>query len=163
MSTGCPSETHYHPLPPAADWRQGALGAVQRRQQRSTPARELVVDYIAALARPFTAEELVAELVARQGRSGRATIYRTLDSLREAGWVTRIQGEGEQHAYTRLMPGHHHSVVCTCCGVTLVLGGCDLDALLAPILAEAGFAIAGHRLELYGTCASCQLAHARSG
>jgi Fur family ferric uptake transcriptional regulator len=143
-------------LPPAADWRYGALAAVQQRQQRATPARALVVDYIAALERPFTAEELVAELAERQQRSGRATVYRTLDWLRDAGWITRVQGDGEQHAYTRLMPGHHHSVVCTLCGATLILGGCDLDAVLAPILAGSGFTIEGHRLELYGTCAHCQ-------
>jgi Fur family transcriptional regulator, ferric uptake regulator len=129
-------------------------------RQRATPARQLLVDSIAAINRPFTAEELVDEFVNRQSLTGRATVYRTLDWLRISGWISRVQHDGEHATYTRTLPGHHHTVICTNCGTTLMLGGCDLETLLAPVLASSGFEVQGHVLELYGRCSRCQAANA---
>lgn len=155
MSTCQDEKPHYHAEPTPAQWLSGAADAIQRQQKRATPARQRIVDRIAAIGGAFTAEELVGEFVTRQGITGRATVYRTLDWLRASGWITRVQHEGDPSSYTRTLPGHHHAVICTACGTTLMLGGCDLDALLAPILAASGFLIEGHVLELYGQCARC--------
>jgi Fur family transcriptional regulator, ferric uptake regulator len=148
-------QLHYHSAPSAEAWRRGATAALADLQQRATPARQRLVERIAAIDRPFTAEELVATFVTQAGVTGRATVYRTLDGLRASGWISRIQHDETHVTYTRTLPGHHHTVICRGCGAALLLGGCDLDALLAPVLFGSGFVVEGHHLELYGRCAQC--------
>lgn len=84
-------------------------------------------------------------------------IYRLLEVLRAAGWITRVQSYGEQHTYARLLPGHHHSLICTQCGTTLVIGGCDIEDALAPTIAQTDFEVHGHLLEHYGLGGRCRL------
>ncbi|NJL34520.1 MAG: hypothetical protein HC893_12490 [Chloroflexaceae bacterium] len=95
-----------------ATWRHSAEVALRAARLRCTFPRRAILDWIAAATGPFTAEQLVAALEAQHGSSSRATIYRLLDWLQSAGWLTRIYSDGTQHAYARFWPGHHHTAVC---------------------------------------------------
>ncbi|MBA3471166.1 MAG: transcriptional repressor [Herpetosiphonaceae bacterium] len=137
-------------------WCDGAEQALLVAGHRSTLPRRAVLSWIAQQHGPFTAEVLVRQLESERGESSRATIYRTLDWLRSAGWIARVHSEGAEHAYARVLPGHHHHAVCTRCGVILVVGGCLLEALVGPTLAAIDFEIHSHLLELYGVCSPCR-------
>jgi Fur family ferric uptake transcriptional regulator len=140
----------------AQAWRAGVEQAFARAGLRSTAPRGAVIDWIAASTAPFTAETLVRALERDHGISSRATIYRTVEWLRSQGWIARVHSDDTQHTYSRLLPGHHHHVVCTQCGTTLIIGGCAIEQVLAPLLAPTGFHVQGHVLELYGVCRRCR-------
>jgi len=157
MKTPCEhKQPHTHTTPSAEEWRAGVERAFALAGHRATAPRGAVVDWIAASTAPFTAETLVRALERDYGISSRATIYRTVEWLRSRRWIARVHSDDTQHAYTRLLPGHHHNAVCTQCGTTLLIGGCAIEQVLAPLLAPTGFQVQGHVLELYGVCEQCR-------
>jgi Fe2+ or Zn2+ uptake regulation protein len=139
-----------------ATWRHRAEAALRAAGLRCTFPRRAILDWIAAAAGPFTAEQVVAALEAQHGSSSRATIYRLLDWLQSAGWLTRIYSDGTQHAYARFWPGHHHTAVCIRCGSAAVISECHVEESIRPALAALDFELHGHVLELYGVCTNCR-------
>jgi Fur family ferric uptake transcriptional regulator len=132
-------------------------GAWQAAGLRATEPRVRVLQTIARYARPFSAEELYADLKGQDdANTGRATVYRTLEQLHSGGWLARIHQQGLEAGYAPSFPGHLHHLVCTSCGVVIAFEGCALDELLARLAAQTNFAIDGHLLQLYGRCAACQ-------
>jgi Fur family peroxide stress response transcriptional regulator len=83
------------------------------------------------------------------------TVYRTIGTLVELGYVTR----------TMLMPGparydanltHHHHFVCTRCGATRDIGHPSLDAIQVPEDAMGLGRVETVQVQLRGVCADCE-------
>ncbi len=140
---------------PSNIWRKLAEESMIAARQRITGPRRAILDWIAAVDTPFTAETVVSAL-AEQGFSSRPTIYRTVDWLRSVGWIARVQADAPDHAYVRLLPGHYHPVVCERCGKTLVIAGCSALADVRSALHKRGFEVHTHVLELRGLCEHCR-------
>ncbi len=137
-------------------WRQGAEAAMRSDGLRCTFPRRAILDWIAAATAPFTAEQVVAALETQHGMSSRATIYRLLDWLQAAGWLTRIYSNDSPHAYARFLPGHHHTAICVRCGRAAIMSDCHVEESLRLALTALDFELHGHVLELYGVCAQCR-------
>ena len=106
-------------------------------------------------SRHFSAADLVADAQVRSIRIGRATVFRTLDLLLASDIIERIDLPDGEHAYLACRPNHHHHVICTGCGRSNDVDDGDLRGLVAAVERATGFAIDGHRLELFGRCPSC--------
>ena len=132
------------------------LDPLTRSGLRVTEPRRLVAGLIATRSGHFTAADLAAEARRRPVAIGRATIFRTLDVFVRLGGVERIDLPTGEHAYVRCEPSHHHHVVCSACGRTDEVDGCDMQAVVREIAARTGYRVDGHRLELYGICPDCQ-------
>ncbi len=132
------------------------LGPLTRSGLRVTEPRRVVAELIATRSGHFTAADLAADAGQRQVAIGRATIFRTLDVFVRLGGVERIDLPTGDHAYVRCEPAHHHHVVCSACGRTDEVDGCDLQAVVREIAERTGYRVDGHRLELYGICPDCQ-------
>ncbi|MBI3821604.1 MAG: transcriptional repressor, partial [Planctomycetes bacterium] len=65
--------------------------ASRPRRQRFTPQRRDMVRYIFSKHNHFDADELIDEMKREGFRIGRATIYRTLHGLVDAGLLRRIE------------------------------------------------------------------------
>jgi Fe2+ or Zn2+ uptake regulation protein len=139
-----------------ADWHDRVAEAMRASGQRMTIARLAIISWIAAQERPFSAEALTVALAQHPASIGRATAYRTVDWMREWGWLARVQTERGDYTYVRTLPGHHHHAICVRCGVTLLVEGCSALDSLSSLLALQGFQVQGHLLELFGLCASCR-------
>jgi Fur family ferric uptake transcriptional regulator len=128
-------------------------GLLLPAQTRLTRQRRAILDLIAARKGRFTAAELYEDAGRRASRPGLATVYRTVELLRQTGSVRALAG-GTRPAYIRCEPGHHHHLVCVSCGAVEETELCG-----APTPAELrrryGFTAEGHELEIYGTCARC--------
>jgi Fur family ferric uptake transcriptional regulator len=121
---------------------------------RHTSTRVAIAEAIAARTVPFTARELVDELAPRG--IGRATVFRALDLLVQTGLLERLHGDVQCHSYTFCVPQHHHHLVCTSCGkVTSIVAGA-VERALRSLAREAHFLPAGHHVEVFGTCQTCQ-------
>jgi Fur family ferric uptake transcriptional regulator len=127
------------------------------RATRVTGPRRALSALVARRRGHFTAADLLAD--ARDGgvSVGRATVFRTLDLMAEAGQLERIDLPSGEHAYVACAPqGHHHHVVCRVCGKSVEIADSGLLSVVEEVGRKSGFRIESHRLELFGLCRECK-------
>jgi Fur family ferric uptake transcriptional regulator len=123
---------------------------------RATRQRLAVGDALAELDDFHSAQQIHDILVRRGDRVGLSTVYRTLQSMADAGEVDVLRSdEGEAH-YRRCSSGHHHHLVCRSCGRTVEVEGPTVERWADRIAAEHDFADVSHTLEIFGVCADCR-------
>ena len=122
---------------------------------RLTAARRTVIDALLTAGGHISADRLYEQLKANGEQVGRMTVFRTLDLLVEVGLIRPVyQGDGAAH-YILLRDGHHHHLVCTSCNKHFEFDECNLHDLSERLSAQFNFKVAGHLIEIYGTCADC--------
>lgn len=116
---------------------------------RLTPQRRAVIDAVAAQERSFTVVDVFERARRKEPTIGLATVYRTVELLREAGSVRQLAG-----AYVRCHSGHHHHLVCVSCGAVEETELCGAPSA-AVLQRRHGFRAQSHDLDVYGLCARC--------
>jgi Fur family ferric uptake transcriptional regulator len=135
-------EGHYPSL-------MGIMKAVATRKTRQKTAIRAVFE---RTGRPLTTAE-VLEIAQRDvARLGIATVYRSIKTLLDEGWLVPVELPGETARYEIAGKGHHHHFHCESCGSVFELDGCQ-PAI--ERLAKPGFIVRSHEVVLYGTCAEC--------
>jgi Fur family transcriptional regulator, ferric uptake regulator len=129
-----------------------ALSVMAEHGYRATAPRRAVVTAVLSHDRPFSAEQIVAELPS----IGRATVYRTLEVLASVDLLTRLLQPGGHPAYVIGQPGHRHHLVCSNCGDVVSFTECPVDSLVSELVRDTDYAIEGHHLEIFGRCPECQ-------
>lgn len=123
---------------------------------RLTEARAAIVE--AALARTghYPIEDLIADLKRLGIRGSKATVYRTLPLLAEAGIVQPAIVAGESKSYeTTWGADHHDHLVCLHCHKVVEFGAEELETLQREVASRYGFRLENHHHELFGTCPEC--------
>jgi len=124
--------------------------------ERVTRQRLLVANALAAAGRQLTAEQLYRSLRRRERGIGRATVFRTLETLVDAGVARRLELEGHVYAYVACLPAHHHHIACTRCGRVEEIDEAFVTPLAERLADELGFEIDDARLDFYGRCLACR-------
>lgn len=127
--------------------------------QRFTEQQRELVEHVFAKHSHFEAERLIEELKSTGKRVSRATIYRTLLKLVDAGLLRRIElptGTVYDHDYG--YPAHDH-MVCDC-GRMIEFQSEKIDAVLRELADEHQFRASGRSLVIRGICADCNAARA---
>lgn len=133
-----------------------------RKSLRLTAARAAIVE--AALERRghFPIEDLVADLRSRGIRGSKATVYRALPLLTEAGIIQPAVIAGDTRNYeTSFGRVHHDHILCSGCGKVVEFEFEAIEILQREVAASHGFALEGHIHQLIGRCAACQAKAAR--
>lgn len=121
---------------------------------RSTPQRLAIVDEVFNRHHPTVGE--VYETVRRQFPTiGLATVYNTLRSLTERGFVRELPFGNATRFDVNLEP--HANLVCTGCGRIEDSSACDdlISELRSRVAAGEGFTPESQRIDFYGLCSSC--------
>lgn len=122
---------------------------------RSTRQRAAVAAILDELDDFRSAQDLHAMLRQRGEGIGLTTVYRTLQSLADAGEVDVLRtGDGEA-VYRRCSTGHHHHLVCRTCGRTVEIDAPAVERWAGRVAAEHGFVDVSHAVEVFGTCPAC--------
>lgn len=105
----------------------------------------------------FDVEDLLRDLSAQGIRASRATIYRALPLLVEAGLVrpTVLSGDRKQYEAT-FGHEHHDHLICNRCGKIVEFRFEPLETLQRELAARHGFEIEAHVHELIGVCGDCR-------
>jgi Fur family ferric uptake transcriptional regulator len=147
---------------------QGALEKFERflhkKDLRLTEARAAIVE--AALARQghYPIEDLIADLKRRGIRGSKATVYRTLPLLAEAGILQPAVLAGESRSYETTFGRHHHDhLLCGRCGKVIEFEFEAFEILQREVATRYGFRLDAHHHELIGTCPDCLEREARGG
>jgi Fur family ferric uptake transcriptional regulator len=128
--------------------------------QRFTEQQRELLAHVFSRHKHFDAKELIEELKAAKKNVSRATVYRTLTSLVEAGLLRRIElGDRTVFDHDYGYPAHDH-LVCEKCNSMEEFQSAELEALLEKIAAENQFRAEGHTLVIRGVCAACNAARA---
>ncbi|HET8541860.1 MAG TPA: Fur family transcriptional regulator [Anaeromyxobacter sp.] len=129
---------------------------LQGKALRLTEARAAIVE--AALAREghYPIEELIGDLKRLGIRGSKATVYRTLPLLEEAGFVKPAIVAGDSRSYeTTYGAEHHDHLVCRACGKVVEFEFGAFEVLEREVAGRYGFRLDNHHHELVGTCPDC--------
>lgn len=133
---------------------------LRRAGERVTGQRLVVAEELERSGRQVSAQELWLSLRRSTPGLGRATVFRTLETLVVAGVARRLERDGHVYGYVACRSGHHHHLACSACGRVEEIG----ERLVAPVAervrSELGFEIDDARLDFYGRCAGCLAAGA---
>ncbi|MEU5805500.1 MULTISPECIES: Fur family transcriptional regulator [unclassified Streptomyces] len=128
---------------------------------RSTRQRAAVAAALDEVDEFRSAQELHDMLRHRGDSVGLTTVYRTLQSLADAGEVDVLRTSDGESVYRRCSTGdHHHHLVCRGCGKAVEVEGPAVEKWAESIAAEHGFVNVAHTVEIFGTCADCAAAAA---
>ena len=133
------------------------LCSVFRRYLRSqdlkyTPERADILDAIIAEDGLFEAESLMDSMRSDDHRVSKATLYRTVKLLREAGIIQEVTIDGKQ-AHYQLIYGRKpiDALVCMRTGKRIEFSSQEVVAIRNKICKEHGWNPAGHRFVIYAT------------
>jgi Fur family ferric uptake transcriptional regulator len=105
----------------------------------------------------LSADDLVALTKREDQRISRATVYRTLQWMVDAGIARKVDfGEGRfrfEHSYRH--PRHFH-LICKDCNRSYEFLSSDIEALVEEIAAARGFQGRQSVVQIYGTCEACR-------
>jgi Fur family ferric uptake transcriptional regulator len=124
---------------------------------RRSGKRDFIVNVFLRQDGHLSADELVEIIRAEDARISRATVYRTLQWMVEAGIARRVDfGEGRfrfEHAYRH--PRHFH-LICKSCNQSSEFLSSDIEALIEEVASSRGFSPRQSVLQIYGTCEACR-------
>ncbi len=119
--------------------------------------RDLIVNVFLRQEGHLSADDLVDIIKREDQRISRATVYRTLQWMVEAGLARKVDfGEGRfrfEHSYRH--PRHFH-LICKSCNRSYEFLSSDIEALVEEVANARGFTARQSVVQIYGTCESCR-------
>ena len=129
---------------------------IQQNGLRFTPEREAIVREVFSRHDHFTVDELYLSL-RRKRPISRASLYRTIPLLIEAGLISEVFQDSGQTRYEHTYGHQHHCHLrCRICGQVVEFHEPYLEDLEKRVAVEHGYLVNGHRLEVLGSCPACQ-------
>ncbi len=132
--------------------------ATRNPPQRLTTQQLELVRHIFKQHRHFDTEALIDDLKANQLKISRATVYRTLTKLVDAGLLLRVEVNNRtfyDHDYG--YPQHEH-LFCEQCEKMIEFQHPAIDAIIREVASRHGFQVKEHRLVIQGVCQECKQA-----
>lgn len=134
--------------------RQRLDDFIRRKNLRRTPQRDAIVRLAFSSNDHFTADELFERIRRTDARSSRATVYRTLSLLVEAGLLREIDLGGDQTIYDPNFldrPTHNH-LVCIDCGRIVEFEDSHIELLNDCLTRRLGFQPVRQSIRIEACC-----------
>jgi len=134
------------------------LCAVFRRylhgqQLKFTPERAMILDAVLRKSGLFEADQLVRDLEQLGHRVSRATAYRTLAHLQDAGILKQVFFDSKR-SYYEVIAGRqaYDYLICVETGNVIEFNSEKVRRLREEICIEHGFAAMSHQLQIHAVC-----------
>jgi len=131
--------------------RPDMISVLEDQGYRVTAPRRNIVSLLDRKEGGFTAEEIAYELP----MVGRATVYRTIKLLVDAGVVCKVALPDGTPKYSLARIEHHHHTVCVNCGDVGEFSAAMIEGLIRSIGKDMAGEIVGHRMEFHIICEGC--------
>jgi len=119
--------------------------------------RDLIVNVFLRQEGHLSADDLVDLIKREDHRISRATVYRTLQWMVDAGIARKVDfGEGRfrfEHSYRH--PRHFH-LICKSCNQSSEFLSSDIEVLIEEVATARNFAARQSVLQIYGECEDCR-------
>lgn len=132
---------------------------IRRMGMRRTGQREIILKSAFSREEHFTAEELFERVRQTSPHISRATLYRTLGLMVEAGLLREIDLGDNQTTYDPNFlekPSHNH-LVCIDCGRVVEFEDHHIDLLTDCVTRRLGFKPVRQTLKIEATCEQLRL------
>jgi Fur family ferric uptake transcriptional regulator len=117
-----------------------------------------MVRFIFAQHNHFDAEQLIDDMKRAGFRVSRATVYRTLNKLVDAGLLRRLElGPRTFYEHDYGYPQHEH-MYCQQCHRMIEFQSAAIDTIIQDICRQHHFHGTGHSFIIHGLCADCNRA-----
>lgn len=133
------------------------------RPQRYTEQQRDMVRYIFSRHNHFDAEQLIDDMKRDSFSVSRATIYRTLAKLVDAGLLRRLEvGPRTFYEHDYGYPQHEH-LYCEKCRKMIEFQAPSIEKVMEEVAQEHNFQTSGHTFIIRGVCATCNKARVNRG
>ncbi len=131
--------------------------ALRAQGFRVTAQRAIILETISHLGGHLSAQQVYQDARTRLPGLNLATVYRTVESLQEAGLIDSFSTSLEPLQFSLRDPDQPHAhLVCRSCGEVLKVEGEELQSLRRILQDVADFEIDPHHLTLEGLCVGCR-------
>jgi Fur family ferric uptake transcriptional regulator len=125
--------------------------------------REQIVNVFLRQEGHLSADDLVDLIRKEDHRISRATVYRTLQWMVDAGIARKVDfGEGRfrfEHSYRQ--PRHFH-LICKTCHRSFEFLSSDIEGLVEEVAAARNFSASQSVVQIYGACEECRTGRSSS-
>ena len=119
--------------------------------------REQIVNVFLRHEGHLSADDLVDLIRHEDHRISRATVYRTLHWMVEAGIARKVDfGEGRFRFEQSYRQPRHFHLICKTCSRSFEFLSSDIESLIEEISADRSFAATQSVVQIYGTCEECR-------
>jgi Fur family ferric uptake transcriptional regulator len=126
---------------------------LSRHQLKFTAQREVIIAEFLRAGGHISAEELFRVVKKKAAGVGLASVYRTINSLVEAGLAVERRFLDRTSVYELHEPGRHHDhLICMRCRKIFEFENQAIEEQQRKVAEGLGFALKDHKLELYGWC-----------
>ncbi len=112
--------------------------------------------FAASIPRDLSADDLYEQITAQFPTTSLATVYKTLNLLKESGEVLELGFANDDNRYDGSRPYPHPHLICIRCRKIIDPNVQWMDDLTQAIAAQTGYQILSHRLDFYGLCPDCR-------
>ncbi|MBO7131624.1 MAG: transcriptional repressor [Fibrobacterales bacterium] len=124
-----------------------------------TRERALILEAALQQSSHFSVDELLFDMHQQGMRVSRATLYRSLAQLAEAGILSGSDfGHGHMHYEAAIGAEAHEHLVCTSCGAVQEVRSEAFENAVKEITGANGFSETSRKTEIFGICAKCRRA-----
>ncbi len=127
-----------------------------KAQLKQSKQRNFIIEEFLKMDSHVSAEDLYSQLKNTEHNPGLATVYRTLNLLRDAGLVDQKQFADGKAVFEVMAPGSHHDhLICVGCHKVIEFENDEIERLQLQVANRYGFRLTRHSLELFGYCSDC--------
>ena len=126
------------------------------QQRRNTYQRQLVLEAVRSRRDHPTADDIYLDVRAEDSHISRATVYRNLHLLADAGEITSVRAPGQERFDLR--QDNHAHLVCRSCGAVADAPLPYAETFDQEVAKASGYQIFSHDTFFDGLCPDCQKA-----
>lgn len=132
------------------------LDILRQRELRITPQRIAILRAFLHSEQHPSVEQVYSEVRSLFPTLSLATVYKTVNLLKELGEILEIGLTDGRNRYDGNKPYPHPHLICTRCNNIIDPEVSLLDQLTAEVAKTTGYQITSHQVELFGLCPTCQ-------
>jgi len=119
--------------------------------------REQILDMFLKMERHPTISDLYERIRKKNPKIGLATVYRAMKVICQAGLARETDfGDGLKHYEHEYGHEHHDHLVCVKCGRIIEVVSPEIEKIQSQLAKRHTFIPLRHRMQIFGTCKSCQ-------
>ena len=132
---------------------------LESRGLKCTKQRRDILDYLLKAKKHVTPEQIYRDMNRRDPSLGRATVFRTLHLLEDAGFADKISLADGRSAYEhKFARPHHDHMICVECSEVIEFSDNTIERIQEELSRSFQFTPLWHRHEIFGRCKKCQKA-----
>jgi Fur family peroxide stress response transcriptional regulator len=130
--------------------------ALRAGRHRLTPQRLAVLRVLTENPGHPSVEQVYEEVRRQHPMISRATVYKTVETLKGMGEVLELEFSGTGNRYDGRRVEPHPHLICRGCGSIRDLELPGLMREATEVAEKTGYELLGHRLDFYGLCPDCR-------